>query len=180
MVRPMDGRDPHPYDDELDPDAERSEALTRLSAAAGVIWNLLLYDGLPAALAWAFNALEGVDLFAPFIDASLARRLGRLGLFLSAVAAIIASESILRLGRGFGLAQFVLALLALGAALFPMLATFHRLPLGLPPDQFAVVLSYAYLVLKITVGILIGATVALVVGGLRAAPVVTHPYTPRK
>ncbi len=142
-----------------------SVVLAKLGAALGVLWSLLLYDALPAAAAWALSAAESLDIFAPFIEAPLQARLGRLGLFLGMVAAVIANESLTRLGRPFRLPHLVGTLAALGVALFPFLAAAHRVPLGLPADVFAVIVSYAYLVLKVTVGILIGATISWILIG---------------
>lgn len=171
-------------DDVDDPYAEdeRSPVLAKLAGALRVVWSVVLYDGVPALLAWAVSAVEVVDVVSPFTDASLPRRLGRLGLFLSVIAAIITNESVIRLARPFGLGKFVLTVSTLGVALFPLLAAWHRLPLGLTPDQLAVVLSYAYLILKVAVGVLIGATVSWVLVGHLSAPAATPAasYTPRK
>jgi hypothetical protein len=168
--------------DDLDEEAERppSRIPAALLTVVGIAWGIALYDGLPAVLAWAVSAGEGLDVFSQFIEASLQQRLGRLGLFLSVVAAIITTESVTRLVRPFGLAEFLLTALGIGGALFPFLAASHRVSLGLTADQLAVLLSYAYLALKIFVGILIGATVSWVLlahGPRRPAP--APYYVPR-
>ena len=48
----------------------------------------------------------------------------------------------------------------IGAALFPSLADWHRVRLGLTPEQFALLQAYCYLALKVAVGMLVGATVS--------------------
>jgi hypothetical protein len=176
--------EPHLEEVELDDESDPLLAAltTRLLAALGVVWTLLLYDGLPAFLAWAVSTVEGVDLFAPFTSAAIDQKLGRLGLFLSAVAAIVTTESVTRLARPFGLPQVLLTVSVIGVALFPILASGQQMHLGLTADQFAILLGYSYLVLKVAVGILIGATVswALLAHGPVTAPApVGHP-TPRK
>src|SRR5207247_8317650 len=65
-----------------------------------------------------------------------------------------------RLARPFGVRHFLATVVLIGAALFPSLADWHRVRLGLAPEQFAVLQSYCYLALKVAVGILVGATLS--------------------
>ena len=83
-----------------------------------------------------------------------------MGLLLGAVAAVITTYSFTLLGRAFSLGKFIVTAVVIGAAIFPFLATANKLTLGLTTDQLAVLLSYAYLGLKVAVGVLIGATVS--------------------
>ncbi len=150
-------------DEDLLEDLEREDdslILGKLAALAAVVWNLLLHDGLPAALAWAVSAGEGLDVFSGFIEPDLQARLGRFGLFLSIVAAIVTTESVTRLVRPFGLGHLVLTLAFVGAALFPFLAGRQPLRLGLTAEQSGLLLAYCYLALKVAVGILVGAVVS--------------------
>ncbi|HEV8641902.1 MAG TPA: hypothetical protein VGV13_12445 [Methylomirabilota bacterium] len=152
--------------------------LGKLLVPVAIGGHVLFYDVLPALLAWVVGSAEGLDLFVGLDNPSL-RRLAGLGLFLSAVAAIITAESVTRLARPFSLAHYLATVAVMGVALFPSLADWHRIRPGLTPDQFAIVQAYCYLVLKVTVGILIGATVSwiLLAQPLSYSP---KPYYTRK
>jgi hypothetical protein len=67
-------------------------------------------------------------------------------------------------------------MILIGAALFPSLADWHRVRLGLAPEQFAVLQSYCYLALRVAVGILMGATVSWI---LLAGYVPLSPRNPQ-
>src|SRR3989454_596713 len=108
----------------------------------------------------AWDGREGGTEVIGGIDNPSLRRLAGLGLFLSVVAAIITTESVTRLARPFSIGHFLTTVVLIGAALFPTLADWHRLRLGLTPEQFALVQAYCYLALKVMVGILIGATLS--------------------
>ena len=156
------------YSDEMaEESAERWAWLKRLRVPVVVGGHVLFYDVLPAVLAWGVGSAGGLALFSGFDQPSL-RRVAGLGLFLSVVAAIITTESVTRLGRPFSVLHFLATVVVFGAALFPFLADWYRVGLGLPPEQFAVVQAYCYLALKVMVGILIGATVSWI---LLARPV---------
>lgn len=150
------GRDDQYEEDE----EERSPVLDRLVAGLGVVWSLVLHAGIPVALVLAVSTAERLDVFAPLTDAAMQQRLGPMGLLLGAIAAVIATYSFTLLGRAFGLGKFLLTAVVIGGAIFPFLAAANQLTLGLTPDQFAVLLAYAYLCLKVAVGVLIGATVS--------------------
>lgn len=141
------------------PERGRSEWMAKLLVPVAVVGHVLFYDVLPASLAWAAGWVGGLDLFSGFDNPALHRVAG-LGMFLSAVAAIITTESVTRLARPFSVGHFLVAVVAMGAALFPALADWHRVRLGLAPEHFAVLQSYCYLALRVVVGILIGATVS--------------------
>lgn len=155
-----------------------AELLAKLLAVVAVAGHVLFYDALPAALAWVIGSVNGLDLFAGFESPSF-RRVAGLGVFLSAVAAIITTESVTRLARPFSVGHFLATTAAIGLALFPSLADWHRLRLGLTPEQFAVLQSYCYLALRVTVGILIGATVSWILLA-RPAPFAPRPQYTRK
>lgn len=150
------GRDDQ-YEEDED---ERSPALDHLLSALRVAWSVVLHAGIPAALVLAVSTAERLDVFGPLTGAELQRRLGPMGLLLGAIAAVITTYSFTLLGRAFGLGKFLLTAVVIGCAIFPFQAAANRLTLGLTPDQFAVLLSYAYLGLKVSVGVLIGATVS--------------------
>jgi len=133
----------------------------KLLIALVIAGHVLFYDVLPAVLAWAVGSAQGLDLFSGFDTPSL-RRVAALGLFLSAVAAIITTESATLLGRPFGRGALITTAVAIGVVLFPSLADWHRIRLGLTPDQFAILQSYCYLALRVMVGFLIGAIVSWV------------------
>lgn len=149
------------YSDETDEasDVGRSELLEKLLVPVGIAAHVLFYDVLPASLVLVVGSTGGLDLFSAFDSPSL-RRLAGLGLFLSVLAAIITTESVTRLARPFSVRHFLATAVVIGVALFPSLADWHRVRLGLAPEQFAVLQSYCYLTLKVAVGILIGATVS--------------------
>lgn len=149
----------------------RWEWVAKLLACFGIAGHVLFHDVLPAGLAWAVGSADVLNLFAGF-DTPALRRVAGLGLFLSAVAAIITTESVTRMTRPFGLGAFLLTVVATSVALFPSLAESHRVALPLTPEQFAVVQSYCYLTLRVIVGILIGATVSwiLLAGYVPLAP----------
>lgn len=167
-------------DDQYQEDEEeRSPVVDRLVAVLGTVWSLILhawslilYAGVPVALVLAVSTAERLDVFGPLTGADLQQRLGPMGLLLGAVAAVITTYSFSLLGRAFSLGKFLLTAVVIGCAIFPFLAGANRLTLGLTPDQFAVLLSYAYLALKVAVGVLIGATVSwmLVSHTLTTAP----------
>jgi hypothetical protein len=152
--------------------------LARLLVLVALGGHILFYDLLPAALAWAVGSAEGLNLFADFQDPSF-RRIAGLGVFLSVLGAIITTESITRLARPFSVGPFLVTVAAIGVALFPSLADWHRLRLGLAPEQFAVLQSYCYLALRVMVGVLIGATVSWILLA-RPAPFVPRPQFTRK
>src|SRR5438046_315509 len=83
-----------------------------------------------------------------------------LSLLVRGVPARITTESVTRLARPFSVGQFLTTVVLFGAALFPTLAEWHRVRLGLTPEQFALLQAYCYLALKLMVGILVGATVS--------------------
>src|SRR5437867_10528194 len=149
------------YDNETEEasDVGRSELLAKLLVPVGIAGHVLFYDVRPAALTWVVGSANGLDLFSAFDNPSL-RRLAAMGVFLSVVAAVITTESITRLARPFSVRHFLATVVLIGAALFPSLADWHRVKLGLAPEQFAVVQTYCYLTLKVAVGMLIGATVS--------------------
>jgi hypothetical protein len=150
----------------------RGEALAKLLACLGIAGHVLFHDVLPAALTWVLGSADLLNLFAAFETPAL-RRVTELGLFLSAVAAIITTESVTRMARPFGVGAFLTTVVATGLALFPSLAEAHRVALPLTPEQFAVLQSYCYLALRVIVGILVGATVSwvLLAGYVPLAPV---------
>jgi hypothetical protein len=139
----------------------RSELLWQLLVPVGIAGHILFFDVLPAVLAWAVSSSQGLDLFSGLDNPSL-RRIAGLGLFLSALAAIITTESVTRLSRPFSIGHFLAACVAIGVALFPSLADWHRIHLGLTSEAYALLQSYCYLALRIMVGILIGATLSWV------------------
>src|SRR5207244_3566082 len=155
-----------PYSDEADERSagRRSEMLEKLLVPVAIVGHVLFYDVLPALLTWVVGSTAGLDLFSA-IDNPMLRRLSGLGLFLSVVAAIITTESITRLARPFSLRHFLATALVIGVALFPPLADWHRIRLGLAPEHFALLQAYCYLALKVTVGILVGATVSWILVG---------------
>lgn len=155
-----------------------AESLARLLLVVGLGGHILFYDVLPAALAWVVGSAGGLNLFAGF-ESPTFQRVAGLGVFLSALGAIITTESITRLARPFSIGPFLVTVFAIGAALFPSLADWHRLRLGLTPEQFAVLQSYCYLALRVMVGILIGATVSWILLA-RPAPFVPRPQLTRK
>ena|SRR5438874_2814227 len=159
-------------------DVWRSEWLARLLVPVRIAGHVLFYDALPALLAWGFGSAGWLDLFSAF-DSPALRRLAGLGLFLSIVAAIITTESITRLARPFRVKHFVATAVVIGVALFPPLADWHRIRLGLAPEHFALLEAYSYLALKIAVGILIGATVSWILVG-RYTPLLHRPQYTRK
>ena len=160
---PGQGLPDTPYSDETDAQSAvwRSALFGKLLIALVIAGHVLFYDVLPAVLAWAVGSAQGLDLFSGFDTPSL-RRVAALGLFLSAVAAIITTESVTLLGRPFGRGTFITTAVAIGVVLFPSLADWHRIRLGLTPDQFAILQSYCYLALRVMVGFLIGAVVSWV------------------
>jgi len=139
----------------------RPELLWKLLVPVGIAGHILFYDVLPAVLAWAVSSSQGLDLFSGLDNPSL-RRIAALGLFLSALAAIITTESATRLSRPFSIGHFLAACVAIGVALFPSLADWHRIHLGLTSEAYGLLQSYCYLALRIMVGILIGATLSWV------------------
>jgi hypothetical protein len=159
--------------------AERSAWMGRLKVPVVIVGHVLFYDVLPAVLAWGVGSAAGLALFSGFDQPSL-RRVAGLGLFLSVVAAIITTESVTRLGRPFSVRHFLVAVVVFGIALFPFLADWHRVQLGLPPEQFAVVQAYCYLAMKVIVGILIGATVSWILLARPVPPPAPRPYLTRK
>jgi hypothetical protein len=153
--------------------------LAKLLACFGVAGHVLFHDVLPAALTWIVGSSDVLNLFSWF-DTPALRRIAGLGLLLSAVAAIITTESVTRMARPFGVGSLLAIFAAIGVALFPSLAESHRLALGLTPEQFAVVQSYCYLALRVLVGILIGATVSwiLLAGYAPFGPI--HRFQPSR
>jgi len=169
-------------DDDLYDDDENAEALAKIRAFFGVVWQVALHVGLPVVAVWAINASERVDVFAPFMDGAVAGRLGRLGLFLGMGAAVVATESLTRMERPFGLGAFLLTVAGMAVAMLPFVAGPNDVSLGLTKGQFAVVVSYAYLILKVGVGVIVGAVVSWVLL-VHAAPRPALPprrTTPRK
>jgi len=149
------------YGDEMDEpgDVGHSELLAKLLVPVSFAGHVLFYDVLPAALTWIAGSPKGLDLFSAFEHPAL-RRLAGIGIFLSVIAAVITTESVTRLARPFSVRHFLVTVVLIGGALFPSLADWHRVRLGLTPEQFALLQAYCYLALKVAVGILIGATVS--------------------
>ena len=154
-------------------DVGRREWLSKLLIPVGIAGHVLFYDALPVSLAWAVGAAGGLDLFVGFDNPSLGR-VATLGVFLSAVAALITAESVTRLARPFSVGHFLTTAVVMGAVLFPFLAEWHRVRLGLTAEQFAILQSYCYLALRVLVGVLIGATVSWILLG-RDTPLGSSP-----
>jgi hypothetical protein len=171
-----------PFADDDAYDDENAEALAKIRAFFGVVWQIVLHVGMPVAGVWAINASERMDLFAPFMDGAVAERLGRLGLFLGMGAAVIATESLTRVARPFGLGSFLLTAGAMAVAMLPFLAEPNDVRLGLTSGQFAVVVAYAYLVLKVGVGVIVGAVMSwvLLVHAVPSPASRVRRATPRK
>ena len=168
-------------DDDLYEEDENAEALAKIRAFFGVVWQVVLHVGIPILAVWAVNVSERVDLFSPFMDGPVTERLGRLGLFLGMGAAVIATESLTRLMRPFGLGAFLLTVGVMAVAMLPFIAEPNDVSLGLSPGQFAILVSYAYLILKVGVGVIVGAVVSWVL--LAHTPPALPPVrrlTPRK
>ncbi len=167
-------------DDELYDD-ENAEILAKFRSFFGIIWQVVLHVGLPVLGVWLVAASERVDLFAPFMDVEVADRFGRLGLFLGMGAAVISAESLTRVARPFGLGAFLLTATTMGVAMLPFLAEPNDVRLGLTEGQFAVVAAYAYLVLKVGVGVIIGAVMSWILLAHAPQPLPRVPRsTPRK
>jgi hypothetical protein len=175
-------------DRELDPDEAQPspwEALARVGAVLrqwlGAAAGLGACIGLPAVLAWLVSAGARFDVLGPVIDPVSPARLGRLGVFLCVVAAIVTTQSLLWLGRPFGVGQLTAIAAVMGIALFPFLASVHGMPAGLTPEQIAVAGAYAYLVLRVAVGILVGGVVGWVlIAHLPTGAAPPRRLTPRK
>ncbi|HXG02393.1 MAG TPA: hypothetical protein VNO23_03115 [Candidatus Binatia bacterium] len=174
-------------DHDLDPDdldRDPWEPLRRIGAVLrrwmAALTGFAACIALPAAVAWLVSAGERFDILAPLIDPAVPVHLGRLGVFLSLVAAVVTTQSLLWLGRPFGIGHLGASLAAIALALFPSLASMHRMPFGLTPEQIAVAAAYAYLVLKVAVGVLVGGVVSwmLMLHVPAAAP--ARRLTPRK
>jgi hypothetical protein len=159
------------YGNETDETSEggRAGLLEKLLVPVAIAGHVLFYDALPALLAWLVGSTAGLDLFSAFDNPSL-RRLAGLSLFLSVVAAIITTESVTRLARPFSVGHFLTTVVLIGVALFPSMADWYRIRLGLTTEQFALLQAYSYLALKVMVGILIGATVSWILLARYAAP----------
>lgn len=167
-------------DDELNDD-ENAEVRAKFRAFFGIIWQVMLHVGLPVLGVWVVGASERLDLFAPFMDVEVADRFGRLGLFLGMGAAVIATESLTRVARPFGLGAFLLTATTMGAAMLPFLAEPNDVRLGLTDGQFAVVVAYAYLALKVGVGVIIGAVMSWILLAHAPQPLPrVRRTTPRK
>src|SRR2546422_8975999 len=103
----------------------RSELLWNLLVPVGIAGHILFFDVLPAGLAWAVSSSQGLDLFSGLDNPPL-RRIAGLGLFLSALAAIITRESGTRLSRRFSVGHFLAGRVAIAAARCPSFARCHR------------------------------------------------------
>jgi hypothetical protein len=157
-------------------DVPPSEWLARLLVPVRIAGHVLFYDVLPGLVAWGIASAGWLDVFSAFDNPAL-RRLAGLGVFLSVVAAIITTESVTRLARPFSLRHFIATVVVIGVALFPPLADWHRIRLGLAAEHFALLQSYCYLALKVTVGILVGATVSWILLGRYTSGVRRPQYT---
>jgi hypothetical protein len=158
---------------------ERSELLERLAGLMSVVSTVALH-ALPGVMAWALSAGKGLNVLAPIVaEAAVQERLGRLATLLSVVAAILATETVVWRARPFGLVPLLATGGVLMAALFPFLAAPHQLTFGVAPALVGILLSYGYLVLQATVGVIIGATVSWLFLAFGAASPPPRP-TPRK
>ncbi len=175
-------------DRELDPDEAQPgpwEALARVAEVVrrwlGAAAGLAACMGLPAVLAWLVSTGERFDVLGPVIEPMLPARLGRLGVFLCIVAAIVTTQSLLWLGRPFGVGQLSVIAAVMGIALFPFLASAYGMPAGLTSEQIAVAGAYAYLVIRVAVGILVGGIVGwILIAHLPTAAAPPRRLTPRK
>lgn len=134
--------------------------------AGRAIMGFLLHDILPAACVWALHVGEQLDLFGRLIHPQLHVKLGPLALFLGMGAAVVTAESFTRwnwhgTGESFRVSYFLATVAVLGLALFPFLADWDRmLSSVLAPKLAAVGIHYAYLLLKLTVGVLVGGIIS--------------------
>jgi hypothetical protein len=128
--------------------------------------NILFNDVAPAALVWAIHQARVYELFQLPVSAVIVDRIGTIGLWLSALAAVVANEAFLR-RPPFNLWHFFASALAIAMALFPFIAASYDVDWGPSPEAIAIISHYCFLALEVAFGVLIGGSLSLVLRALR-------------
>ncbi len=132
-------------------------------------WMRFLIDQLiPAALTAGLNLAPRFGYFT-LLPLSLAveREYGNYALLLGSAGALVASASFCRVGARFNLPQFAGVAVAGLVTVTPFVLGRAGITLGLPPRQFDVVITFAYLGFFIVVGVLVGGCWSIIVKALR-------------
>ncbi len=132
-------------------------------------WMPFLIDQLiPAALTAGLNLAPRFGYFT-LLPLSLAveREYGNYALLLGSAGALVASASFCRVGARFNLPQFAGVAVAGLVTVTPFVLGRAGITLGLPPRQFDVVITFAYLGFFIVVGVLVGGCWSIIVKALR-------------
>ncbi len=132
-------------------------------------WMRFLIDQLiPAALTAGLNLAPRFGYFTLLpLSVAVEREYGNYALLLGSAGALVASASFCRLGARFNLPQFAGVAVAGLVMVTPFLLGRAGVTFGLPPRQFDVVITFAYLGFFIVVGVLVGGCWSIVVKALR-------------
>ena len=120
---------------------------------------------IPAVCAVGVNAAQryGYINWLP-LNVVIEREYGIYALFLSAVAALVASAAFTRERRRFGVGAFLGTALASLAMVAPfILSRYGVQPPGITPMEFSLMATFAYLGFSVTIGLVIGGCWSLVV-----------------
>jgi hypothetical protein len=130
--------------------------------------RLLVDQAIPAGLAAGLHVAQrfGYVALVP-LNVVIERQYGSYAVFLSAIAAFVASSAFTRVGRRFGIVAFLSVALVSIAMVTPFVLARYGMDLGLTPMQFSVLATYAYLGFAISVGLLVGGCWSLVIRVLR-------------
>jgi len=130
--------------------------------------RILVDQVIPAGLAAGLHLSHryGYITLVP-LNVVIERQYGSYALFLSAIAAFVASSAFTRAGRRFGIAAFLSIALVSILMVSPFVLARYGMDFGLTPMQFSAVATYTYLGFAITVGLLIGGCWSLVIRARR-------------
>lgn len=121
-------------------------------------WGEILRDQLPPAIVtlggWGIQKWQDWHLLP--INPRIRDDYAVFGLFLAFLATVVSAGTYASAGRRYTLVPFSVTAIVTLLTLIPFVASRYDVALGLPPEVFAILATYSYLLLHITVGVLIG------------------------
>ena len=112
---------------------------------------------IPVAGTVALILLQRFGVFSLLpLNLVIEREYGNYALFLGAAAALVASGIFGRVGRQFGVGEFLVTALVGFVTMTPFVSARYGIYFGIPPSQFAMYATFAYMGLFVSIGVIVG------------------------
>jgi predicted cobalt transporter CbtA len=129
-----------------------------------------LDQGIPAVLAIGLIAAQRFGYMALLpLNVVIEREYANYAMLLAAIAAFVTSATFMRDGWRFGIGPFLGTTLAGLVTASPFMFARYGMQFGLPPMQFALIATFAYLAFSVTLGLLIGGCWSVIVKAVRSS-----------